>query len=112
MKQLTNKGGFQGDVAIVPVDGFPKDAKPTKNRKVALGEVTGHSHQILGDVDMRETSDAFYFQVLGNSQVVISHEPHPDTEHETIEILPNQVWRVAKVAQVEYDGEQERAARD
>jgi hypothetical protein len=108
-KKLTEYGGFQGDVSIVPVSEFPNDAQPTKNRIVAYGEATGHHHSIRGNVDMRETGEAFYFTVVGEEPVVITHI---GGEHEDIEILPGIIWRVAKVAQVEYDGAQERKMRD
>jgi hypothetical protein len=109
MKKLTKQGGFQGDVSIVPADKFPTDAKPTNNRIVAYGESTGHNHQIIGKVDMRETAEAFYFQVAPDEKATMVHIGE---EHEAIEILPGQVWRVAKTPQVEYDGSEERRVLD
>jgi len=109
MKKLTRFGGFQGDVAIIPVDKFPKDAKPTKNRIVAYGEATGHNHQIVGDVDMRETETHFYFMVAPDNNAMMKHI---GDDHETIEITPGQVWCVPKYSQREYDGELERRAMD
>ena len=103
------QGGFQGDVSILPVSEFPVDANPTKTRIVAYGESTGHNHQIVGQVDMRETADAFYFQVAPDEQATMVHIGE---EHEDIEILPGQVWRVAKTPQVEYDGSEERRILD
>jgi len=108
-KKMTTKGALQGDIAIVPIADFPSDAKPTKNRILAYGEVTGHHHQISGNVDMRETQDAFYFRVAPDADAQIIHI---GDDHETIEILPSIVWRVAKVSQVEYTFEEERQVSD
>lgn len=39
----------QGDVLIKPIDKIPSTAKLVKNNILAYGEVTGHSHKIIGD---------------------------------------------------------------
>ena len=109
MKKLTQHGGFQGDVVIIPVGRFPRDAQPTKNRKIALGESTGHYHHITGNVDVRETNTDFYFTVVPGEAGMIEHF---GGDHETIEITPGIVWRVPKYSQREYDGENERRALD
>lgn len=111
MKKLTLQGGFQGDVAIIAVKGFPKDAKPTESRTLAYGESTGHHHIVRGDVDMRETAEAFYFRVAEDAEDTPAIV-HIGDEHESIEITPGTVWCVPKLSQVEYDGSEERRVLD
>jgi hypothetical protein len=105
-KKMGRLGAPQGDVGMVVVKEFPKDAVPTKNRVVADGEVTGHRHVVEGNVDMRETATDFYFMALEEGAKV-THQ-----EHGTTELWPGQVVRVGKISQVEYDGELERRMAD
>jgi hypothetical protein len=37
----------QGDVTLYPVKIIPANAKPVGHRVLALGEVTGHKHEVL-----------------------------------------------------------------
>jgi len=82
-----------GDMIIFRVDGLNGN-KMSKNKKklvVGLGEVTGHSHDVValedsevigmydGDVEITENDlaemDRLYFEVTG-SGAVITHEEH------------------------------------
>jgi len=93
----------QGDVMIVPVEEVPKGLKrvPLENGRVILahGEVTGHAHAVLGDVellarDLAEMEGRF-LRVEEEAQVV--HE-----EHATV-TLPSGNYRVLR--QREYQDE-------
>jgi hypothetical protein len=68
----------QGDVGIFPVASIPAAAKKQDSKHVvlALGEVTGHSHQFAvgaAVVDFRDEVDRF-IEVLEES--VLKHEEH------------------------------------
>ena len=69
----------QGDVGFVKTR-IPKDAKRVNLRPLALGEVTGHSHQVaLADrkgVEMYELDGATYLRVTAESGISIVHEEH------------------------------------
>lgn len=47
----------QGDVSLRPVSGLPKGAKKEKDKTLAYGEVTGHSHR-FADTSLVETFKA------------------------------------------------------
>ena len=52
----------QGDLLIVKVDSFPKDATKRDNRILAEGEATGHMHELnMGEV--YEKDGTLYFKV-------------------------------------------------
>ena len=57
---------------------IPKEAKRIKTRPLALGEVTGHSHQLVADeadcVEMYELNGETYVRVTG--EAVVRHEEH------------------------------------
>jgi hypothetical protein len=76
------------------------DAYPTKERvkkiTLELGEVTGHSHQLTGDMEILEASlekDQVLFKV--KDKAVLTHE-----EHDRI-VLETGVY--LKVSQIEYN---------
>lgn len=79
----TNKLYRQGDVLLIPTDkAFPKGAKPAPldgGRVIlAYGEVTGHCHEVIGDVeflaaDLDEMADRF-LRVEKEASVV--HDEH------------------------------------
>jgi len=102
-------GAIQGDVPILRVGAIPADARPTKNRRVAEGETTGHNHEVRGEVQMYENLAGFYFEVATSKKVEIVHTP--GGEHATIEMTPG-LYFVPREAQVEYDGEKERRVLD
>ncbi|MDJ1485692.1 hypothetical protein QNI16_34750 [Cytophagaceae bacterium YF14B1] len=76
----------------------------TKKLTLELGEVTGHSHQLAGDVEVLDSpveKDQLLFRVT--DQAVLTHE-----EHERI-VLEKGVY--LKVSQVEYDPFQDLIVR-
>lgn len=81
----------QGDVLIRPVAAIPKSLKKVpldKGRVIlAYGEVTGHAHAVIGDVellaaDLQEMEQRF-LRVEQDAQVV--HD-----EHDTITLPPGE----------------------
>ncbi len=109
-KVKTSKlGAIQGDVPILRVAEIPADAKPSKNRRVAEGETTGHNHEVRGEVQMYESLAGYFFEVAVGKPVEIVHTSNG--EHDAIEMTPG-VYFVPREAQVEYDGEKERRAMD
>lgn len=63
----------QGDILLFPVESLPKDAKRKKSGVVAYGEVTGHSHKIVGG-EVFEGSGKLWV-VAGNIAEIV-HEEH------------------------------------
>lgn len=92
----------QGDVLLVPCEGFPPAAKPQQSLDgrvvLAEGERTGHAHTMPSDrvVLFREDGAGHggYLRVEGARPVALSHE-----EHATIDVAPG-TYRV--VQQREY----------
>jgi len=73
----------QGDVLIIAVNAIPEGLEkvPTDNGRtiLAYGEVTGHAHAVIGDVeflraDMDEMSDRFLRVLDEHAEVV--HDEH------------------------------------
>jgi hypothetical protein len=97
---MTKRPYRQGDVLLTPVPSIPKNLQPVPrdNGRVILahGEVTGHAHAVIGDVellasDLQEMRERF-LRVEQNATIV--HE-----EHGPVTIPPG-LYRVG--AQVEY----------
>ncbi len=69
----------QGDVGFVARN-VPTDAKRVDLKPLALGEVTGHSHQIaLADregAEMYDLDGAMFLRVTAEGGVSIVHEEH------------------------------------
>lgn len=75
----------QGDVLFMPAS-IPQTAKRIKNRPVAYGEVTGHHHSLMANVEtpveelveMYEGDDGkTYVRVLGEpGEVSLVHQQH------------------------------------
>ena len=95
----------QGDVLIVSEKTIPTTAKKQKRCILALGEVTGHAHQIKEDAFMWVDVDGTkYIEVFG-SQALVQHE-----EHSQIMLSGPGIYRV--VQQREYFPEAIRAVAD
>lgn len=90
----------QGDVFVFAAK-IPPGAKKIPKKPLALGEVTGHSHQVVEDVEMYEKNNILYLR--NSAPVSVKHE-----EHDPITIPPGD-WQVGIVR--EYD-EFEQAARN
>lgn len=75
----------QGDVYIKPVTALPKGAKKVDHGILALGEVTGHKHQLVktrpSQYQLYEDNSGFFLEVKDPTELV--HE-----EHKTIVIQP------------------------
>lgn len=74
----------QGDVLIRQIAALPKGLKKAKDKTLALGEATGHSHRFADSslVEVFLASDGMkYLQVLSSAPLI--HE-----EHREIVILP------------------------
>ena len=85
----------QGDVLLVPVDGFPAQAHPVEHTVVAHGEMTGHTHRFATGAEQFVVDDGTQFvRVIGRSADLV-HE-----EHGTLTLPGPRVYRV--VHQREY----------
>jgi hypothetical protein len=100
---MTKLYARQGDVGFIKSK-IPVTAKRTTLRPLALGEVTGHSHQVaLADVDgveMYELEGATFLRVTADGGVSIVHEEHGPVK------LPAGWEGEVRIA-VEYDEEQD-----
>lgn len=84
----------QGDVGLVKAKKPSKTGKAIARKSIvlALGEVTGHSHVLTGDVTEYQ---------IGNLRMICVESPSflNHQEHETIKVMPD--WYVVE-AQVSY----------
>lgn len=95
----------QGDVLVMTALSIPKTAKKQKACVLALGEVTGHSHQIKTDAVLwLDVDGTKYVEVLG-SEATIVHE-----EHGPIVLSGPAIYRVTQ--QREYTPEEIRNVAD
>jgi hypothetical protein len=108
MKKINKKlFARQGDVGFIS-SVIPETAKSIKARPLALGEVTGHSHQVsladLPGVEMYEVEDETgkrtFMRVTAEGEVSVVHE-----EHGTV-TLPSG-WEGEVVIAREYDEEED-----
>ncbi len=112
-------GAVQGDVPIVRISKLTKGGKRTEQRVVALGEVTGHHHQIVGEVDVYEVERKVGGELFPGFEVVVVEgkpatiEHNSGGEHYTVEMTPG-LWFIPAPGhqQVEYDGVNERRVMD
>lgn len=98
----------QGDLLLKKIDDFP-NARIVKswiegNETILLhGEVTGHSHKLVGDFDLyRDGTNNVYFEIKGDAKVI--HD-----EHHTID-LPT--GKYALIRQREYTPKEVVYVRD
>ena len=95
----------QGDVLIQKVQFIPATAVKQNRCILALGEATGHAHQIKrGAYLLIDTDGGKYIDVIGHSATV-THE-----EHGPVTLEGPAVYRV--VQQREYTPEEIRNVRD
>jgi hypothetical protein len=109
VKRLTEFGGYQGDVSIEPLEALPLEALSTDDRIVAYGETSGHTHEVIGEVDAYKLPNGLAFMVAPDTDP-LPHLVHT-ADHAPIEMTPG-LWFVPTVSQVEYDGEKERRVMD
>jgi len=102
------RGAVQGDVPFVKIEKLPKAAKPRKgnNRIVALGENTGHHHVV--------ESAKMYDDEFGNLFALVEKPTRLlHQQHGAIVLEPGiYQFGLRGALQVEYQGEEERRARD
>lgn len=96
-----------GDVDIKPIESLPKGLKKSKDKVLALGEVTGHSHRFTPEslVDVFLASDGLrYLQV---------HQPSPliHEEHKEIMIMPG-TYKVEIEREYSYEDEEMKKVVD
>ena len=95
----------QGDVLVMTAGKIPKTAKKQNVCVLALGEVTGHAHQIQQNAVLWLDRDGTkYVDVLG-SEATLSHE-----EHGPIVLSGPAIYRVTQ--QREYTPEEIRNVAD
>lgn len=66
----------QGDVVMIPIKRIPENAKKLKDKIMAYGEVTGHTHRFIEpkNIDRYELDGKLYLQVRVSSTII--HEEH------------------------------------
>src|SRR3990167_10302207 len=112
--KLGKLGGVQGDVPILKVPNHDPEAIPTTNRIVAVGEATGHDHQVVGECERYTSTREIGGQLFAGMEIVVGDSPvtiehNSGGEHYTIEMTPGVYFIPAPgQQQVEYDGAQER----
>lgn len=116
--KVSDLGAPQGDVPIRKVDVLTPGGKLTSKRIVALGETTGHHHEILGECQVYEVARNFGGSLFPGFEIVVGEAPvslfhKSGGEHDTIEMTPG-VWFIPAPGyqQVEYDGRNERRVMD
>lgn len=75
-----------GDLLIREVKMMPGDLQRSETNILALGEATGHKHELIGDCDVFENRRDKFFVV--HSTAFLKHD-----EHKTIE-LTNGLYQV------------------
>ena len=70
---MKTKAYRQGDVVLVKIDELPKGLKE-KDNVLALGEVTGHSHRLLGGKTLIGDNKQQYVLLEQESELI--HDEH------------------------------------
>lgn len=98
----------QGDVLIKEFWGpIPEDLKEKKDKVLAEGEVTGHSHRIIsGDAVLLINPNGFMLLRVKSEQVELYHE-----EHESI-MLPMGDWEIGIQREWDWFNEETRKVVD
>jgi hypothetical protein len=95
----------QGDVLVVRVEAKPATAKKQPRCVLALGEVTGHAHQIKEEAFLYVDSDGTKYVEVYGSEATLTHE-----EHGPIVLPGPAIYRVTQ--QREYTPEEIRNVAD
>ncbi len=95
MEMKIGKQIRQGDILLKKTNIDLKDFKKTgtRNRTLALGETTGHHHDLQGDVDFYENGNMLICNV--NTTATLTHQEH---KHLTV-----QTGKYQFIRQREYD---------
>jgi hypothetical protein len=75
----------QGDVLLRPIEALPEKHSPVKEREdgkiiVALGEATGHKHEVVGEGVEFVKSGARQFLVATMEGTTLVHDEHASIE--------------------------------
>ena len=95
----------QGDVLVQSATHIPKTAAKQPRCVLALGEVTGHAHQIKTDAVLWVDTDGTKYVEVVSAEATLSHE-----EHGPIVLSGPAIYRVTQ--QREYTPEEIRNVAD
>ena len=70
-----------GDILLKRISKIPANAVKVEGKVIAEGEVTGHSHQLIGNATLFEVDEIMYVESQGCELI---HQ-----EHDTLHILGN-----------------------
>ena len=97
----------QGDVCIEFIESLPRGAKKNPDKILKHGEVTGHKHTLVGDVDVLEFEGKKYFTV-GRDGASLVHE-----EHGMLVLAPGQIGKMLDgVFEYDYESEEAKQVKD
>ena len=73
-----NRPYRQGDILFIPVDKIPEGSKPKGDGVIALGEATGHKHQLSqgSKAALEMVAQVMYINALLEGAEVV-HNEHP-----------------------------------
>jgi hypothetical protein len=100
----------QGDVFLHPIDELPKGLKIREDKRLALGESTGHAHHLIDGEVFVDENGVMYVQAAENTTLQHLKNGIAPAEHHTKTLIPNKAYRV--VIQREYEPEGFRAVQD
>ena len=95
----------QGDVLVMQIQALPDGAKKQQRCVLALGEVTGHAHQITAGAWLWVDSDGTKYVEVHGDRSTLEHE-----EHGPITLTGPAIYRV--IQQREYTPEEIRNVAD
>ena len=95
----------QGDVLVIGAKTVPKSAVRQERCVLALGEVTGHAHQIVEEAFLWVDTDGTKYVEVYGPEAVLQHE-----EHGPITLTGPAIYRV--IQQREYTPEEIRHVAD
>ncbi len=81
----------QGDVLLVEIKDLPVDAKVRESRVIALGETSGHRHEVTKGCDVFEDEIGTMYVQVKTARERIRHllgKETPTMEHDDIELSP------------------------
>lgn len=94
----------QGDLLIVRVDaGDTSTLVKSKTGILALGEVTGHSHKVIGADVFVDASQPFWGQIIqATKDATIKHEEHSEIKLTpgTYKVIHQREWNVGRLSYV------------
>ena len=70
--KTVEKFGRHGDVLLIKLDGIEVTGKLDETRKLALGEVTGHSHQVDETCEVIHFDPVIHGSILEHTRKVIA----------------------------------------